>query len=181
MASLLTIWSEIQSKPLRYLEEEWFGWENGTHRSPEVGMGAGVPTTYKCGADDDVCWWGGQIQNLLTLGKECGSFSKYDEKAPFPLTRKYCVYVLHRGETLLSCKTEIQITTYCELSSLFILLSSRIWRFLTLSKRSSSAWISASSWKWREGTITSSIYLWYKKDIFTLASIFYNDRKNSVL
>lgn len=56
--------------------------------------------------------------------------------------------------------------TYCELSSLFILLSSRMWRFLTLSKRSSSAWISASSWRWREETVTTSVYLWYKKTFF---------------
>lgn len=35
--------------------------------------------------------------------------------------------------------------TYDELSSLFILFSSLIWRFLTRSNRSSSAWISASS------------------------------------
>lgn len=37
--------------------------------------------------------------------------------------------------------------THCELSSLFILFSSRMWRFRTLSRRSSSAWISASSYK----------------------------------
>lgn len=35
--------------------------------------------------------------------------------------------------------------TYCELSSLWILLSSRMCRFLTRSNWSSSAWISASS------------------------------------
>lgn len=126
-------------------------------------------------------WWGGQTRPGKTFRAVeglSGSFSKCDEK---PLNRESFVYALHRGERLLSCKTEIQIMTYCELSSLFILLSSRMWRFLTLSKRSSSAWISASSWKRREGTITSSIYLWYKKHIFTHVSIFYSDRKNSVL
>lgn len=43
-------------------------------------------------------------------------------------------------------KTKQKQKTHWELSSLLILLSSRMWRFLTRSKRSSSAWISASSY-----------------------------------
>lgn len=45
---------------------------------------------------------------------------------------------------------------YAELSSLFILFSSLMWRFLTLSRRSSSAWISASSCRRRDVTHSPS-------------------------
>lgn len=47
--------------------------------------------------------------------------------------------------------------THWELSSLFILFSSRMWRFRTLSKRSSSAWISASSYNTTINAITHSL------------------------
>lgn len=52
--------------------------------------------------------------------------------------------------------SEKLIHTHCELSSLFILFSSRMWRLRTLSRRSSSAWISASSYKWFKHTNTQT-------------------------
>lgn len=56
--------------------------------------------------------------------------------------------------------------THCELSSLFILFSSRMWRLRTLSRRSSSAWISASSYKWFKHTNTQA----HKRNIRALTT-----------
>lgn len=58
------------------------------------------------------------------------------------------VLCIHRILMLAQDLSKTLNQTYCELSSLFILFSSRMWRLRTLSRRSSSAWISASSYKW---------------------------------
>lgn len=71
-----------------------------------------------------------------------------------PLDTSTLARRVHRVRTPMRRPSEEWTQTHCELSSLFILFSSRMWRLRTLSRRSSSAWISASSYKWFSRTNT---------------------------
>lgn len=65
-----------------------------------------------------------------------------------PLWVRILALCAHHVPMSMQQLSEKLIQTHCELSSLLILFSSRMWRLRTLSRRSSSAWISASSYKW---------------------------------